>query len=57
MLTISYHLRIAGRPARIAALSRVLDHLAALRGDVWLATRGQIAAHWRDVHPLAMPPG
>ena len=44
-------------PARIAALSRVLDHLAALRGDVWLATRGQIAAHWHDVHPLAMPPG
>lgn len=57
MLTISYHLRIAGRPARIAALTRVLDHLAGLRGDVWLATRGQIAAHWRTSHPGPEAPG
>jgi peptidoglycan/xylan/chitin deacetylase (PgdA/CDA1 family) len=51
MLTISYHLRIAGRPARIAALTRVLEHLSSLRSEVWVATRGEIAAFWRQHHP------
>ncbi|MBC7778599.1 MAG: polysaccharide deacetylase, partial [Proteobacteria bacterium] len=52
MLTISYHLRIAGRPARIAALAHVLDHLAARRSEVWVATRGEIATFWRERFPI-----
>jgi len=53
MLTISYHLRIAGRPARISALTRVLDYLESLGDAVWVAKRCDIARHWRAQYPLA----
>ncbi|WP_165224557.1 polysaccharide deacetylase family protein [Affinirhizobium pseudoryzae] len=46
MLSIGLHLRIIGRPARIGALETLIDAMAA-RGDVWFATRAQIASHWR----------
>ena len=46
MLSIGLHLRIIGRPARIGALETVLAAVAG-RGDVWCATRAQIAARWR----------
>lgn len=50
MMTVSLHPRIVGRPGRIAALERFLDH--ALRHDrVWFATREQIARHWIARHP------
>ena len=42
MLSVGLHLRIIGRPGRMAALARVLDH-AAGREDVWTATRLDIA--------------
>ena len=46
MVSVGLHTRIIGRPARIAGLEAVLDHALNL-GDVWFATRAEIAAAWR----------
>ena len=51
MLTISLHPRIIGRPGRIGALSRLLDHIQRHEG-VWLCTREAIARHWVLHHPV-----
>jgi hypothetical protein len=50
LLNIGYHLRIAGRPARIATLTRVLERLTSLGDDVWVARRDAIAGFWRERH-------
>jgi putative urate catabolism protein len=50
MLTISLHARIIGRPGRIGALCRLLDHMQRHEG-VWLCTREAIARHWTLHHP------
>ncbi|MYR05917.1 allantoinase PuuE [Gordonia sp. SID5947] len=50
MLSIGLHCRIAGRPARLAALERFLDHVQG-HDDVWITRRIDIAEHWRKVHP------
>lgn len=50
MLSIGLHSRIIGRPARIGALTQILDHLHA-RGGAWLTRRGDIARHWRTHCP------
>jgi peptidoglycan/xylan/chitin deacetylase (PgdA/CDA1 family) len=47
MLSIGLHLRIIGRPGRIAGLERFLDHATA-RGGVWFARRDAIARHWLE---------
>ncbi len=46
MMTLGLHLRIVGRPGRIAGLDRLLDHMAS-KGGAWFATRAQIAHHAR----------
>ena len=51
MLSIGLHARLVGRPGRIAALARFLDHVAR-HDDVWVARRVDIARHWIAVHPL-----
>jgi peptidoglycan/xylan/chitin deacetylase (PgdA/CDA1 family) len=43
MLSIGFHLRICGRPARFRAVEAILRDLAARGGDVWVATRQDIA--------------
>ncbi|MGR3484281.1 MAG: allantoinase PuuE [Paracoccaceae bacterium] len=55
MMSVGLHCRLAGRPGRAAALKRFLDHVRA-RGDVWIATRAQIAEHWAEHHPPGPPP-
>jgi putative urate catabolism protein len=50
MLSIGLHCRLAGRPARTAALERFLDHVQA-RDDVWIARRVDIARHWIEHFP------
>jgi peptidoglycan/xylan/chitin deacetylase (PgdA/CDA1 family) len=45
MMSVGLHLRIVGRPGRLDALREVLDHIAAQK-DVWVASRGAIAAHF-----------
>jgi putative urate catabolism protein len=50
MMSVGMHCRLLGRPGRIAALQRFLDHVA--RHDrVWVARRIDIARHWQQVHP------
>jgi allantoinase len=46
MLSIGLHTRMIGRPARIGGLEAFLEH-ALSRGEVWFATRAQIAQAWR----------
>jgi allantoinase len=46
MMSVGLHLRIIGRPGRIAGLERFLDHAAAKPG-VWFARRDEIAHAWR----------
>ena len=52
MMSIGLHLRIIGRPGRIAGLEAVLAHLAG-RDGVWIARRVDIARHWRARAGLA----
>lgn len=47
MMSVGLHLRIIGRPARIGGLEALLD-LMTKRGDVWFATRSEIAHYWRS---------
>jgi putative urate catabolism protein len=50
MMSIGLHNRLIGRPGRIAALDRLLDHIQRHDG-VWLCNRSAIAEHWMRVHP------
>jgi peptidoglycan/xylan/chitin deacetylase (PgdA/CDA1 family) len=50
MMTISLHARIIGRPGRIGALERLLDHIQR-HDEVWLCNRAAIAQHWKACHP------
>ena len=50
MMSLGLHLRIIGRPGRIAALKRFMDHVAG-HADVWVATRLAIAEHFARVVP------
>lgn len=52
MLSIGLHCRLSGRPGRLAALSRFLDHIRRHEG-VWFARRIDIARHWMATHPYA----
>jgi len=51
MLSIGLHCRLVGRPARLPALARFLDHVLA-HDKVWVARRVDIARHWRAEHPF-----
>jgi allantoinase len=50
LMNVGLHCRIVGRPGRARGLDRFLVHVASV-DDVWVATREQIALHWRSVHP------
>jgi peptidoglycan/xylan/chitin deacetylase (PgdA/CDA1 family) len=45
MMSIGLHLRMIGRPGRIAGLEKVIQHMRS-RGAVWFARRRDIAEHW-----------
>ena len=49
MLSIGSHPRLFGQPGRISALREVIEHCRA-SGDVWIATREEIARWWIDHH-------
>jgi allantoinase len=49
MMSIGLHGRIIGRPGRIGALVRLLDHIQHHEG-VWLCSRAAIASHWIAHH-------
>ncbi len=48
MMSLGVHLRIIGRPGRIVALDRFLQHVSRAEG-VWIATRRDIATHYLKV--------
>jgi allantoinase len=50
MMSIGMHCRLLGRPGRILALQRFLDHIAK-HDRVWVCRRIDIARHWKQVHP------
>jgi putative urate catabolism protein len=50
MMSIGLHCRLAGRPGRIVALQRFLDHVEK-HDRVWVCRRIDIARHWKTVHP------
>jgi len=49
MMSIGLHGRIIGRPSRIGALARLLEHIRS-HERVWLCTRAAIAQHWFAHH-------
>ena len=50
MLSLGLHGRIIGRPGRIGALARLLDHMQSHEG-VRFCTRETIARHWMEQFP------
>ena len=49
MMSVGLHCRLAGRPGRAAAVARFVDYVSS-HDDAWLATRLDIANHWREFH-------
>jgi len=52
MLSVGMHCRLLGRPGRIVALQKFLDHIAR-HERVWVCRRIDIARHWQAVHPYS----
>lgn len=51
MLSIGMHCRLLGRPGRMRALQRFLDHIEQ-HDRVWVTRRIDIARHWKVAHPF-----
>ncbi len=51
MLSIGLHCRLLGRPGRIVALQKFLDHIQQ-HDRVWVCRRIDIARHWQKFHPF-----
>lgn len=47
MMSVGLHPRLAGRPGRLRALERFMDHVVA-QGGTWIARRDDIARHWLE---------
>ena len=50
MMSVGLHCRLVGRPGRLAALARFIEHTRRF-DDVWFGRRIDIARHWQAVHP------
>ncbi len=49
MLSVGLHCRLVGRPGRIAALARFIDHIQSFE-RIWIPRRIDIARHWHAEH-------
>ena len=49
MMSVGLHCRLIGKPGRIAALERFLQHVQKHK-DVWICRRIDIARHWQKHH-------
>ena len=49
MMSVGLHCRLVGRPGRIRALERFIDHVQQ-HDEVWICRRIDIARHWREHH-------
>ena len=56
MMSVGLHCRLAGRPGRTAAVARFLDYVMS-HDDAWIASRLDVANHWREQHPAEVRPG
>jgi putative urate catabolism protein len=52
MMSVGLHGRLIGRPGRIGALARLIEHMQRHEG-IWLTTRAAIAEHWHAHHAPA----
>ncbi|CAA9442507.1 MAG: Uricase (urate oxidase) [uncultured Ramlibacter sp.] len=52
MMSIGMHCRLLGRPGRIVALQKFLDHIEQHQ-HVWVCRRIDLARHWKLIHPYA----
>ena len=50
MMSVGMHCRLLGRPGRMRALQRFLDHVQQ-HDRVWVCRRIDIARHWKQAHP------
>jgi peptidoglycan/xylan/chitin deacetylase (PgdA/CDA1 family) len=50
MMSVGMHCRLLGKPGRIVALQRFLDHIEK-HDHVWVCRRIDIARHWKATHP------
>ena len=50
MMSVGMHCRLLGKPGRIVALQKFLDHIST-HDRVWVCRRIDIARHWKKVHP------
>jgi len=55
MLSVGMHCRLLGRPGRLRALQRFLDHIEK-HDRVWVCKRIDVARHWKRTHPYMAPP-
>jgi len=53
MMSVGMHARILGRPGRIRAMKRFLEHIAA-HDQTWVTRRVDIARHWREQYPASV---
>ncbi len=51
VMGIALHPYIVGQPYRLRHLRRALQHIAQARGDIWIATPGQICEHMQSLQP------
>lgn len=51
MMSVGMHCRLLGRPGRMRALQRFLDHVQR-HERVWITRRVDIARHWKREHPF-----
>ncbi len=51
MMSVGMHCRLLGKPGRIAALQRFLDHIGR-HPQVWVCRRIDLARHWQATHPF-----
>ncbi|MFL6692575.1 MAG: allantoinase PuuE [Ramlibacter sp.] len=52
MMSVGMHCRLLGRPGRIVALQKFLDHVEK-HDHVWICRRVDLARHWKLMHPYA----
>jgi peptidoglycan/xylan/chitin deacetylase (PgdA/CDA1 family) len=50
MMSVGLHCRLAGKPGRLRAVQRFLDHVEK-HDRVWVCRRVDIARHWISRHP------
>ncbi len=50
-MSLGVHLRIIGRPGRIGALAKFMQHVAS-RKEAWVTSRLAIARHFAELNPL-----